>query len=437
MAAENALTEELDKKGDKFGVTQGALVSMEPDGSIRALVGGRNYAQSQFNRAVSAKRQPGSSFKPFVYLTGLEHGLTPDTLREDAPLNIKGWQPENYHRDYQGPVTLTRALSTSLNTVAVRVGLEVGVKNVVKTAHRLGVKSDLQVNPSIALGTSEVTPLEIVSAYAPFANGGVGVQPRIIARVTTAAGKIIYQGEASTLGRVIEPQYVAMMNVMMQETLATGTARKADLPGWQAAGKTGTSQDFRDAWFIGYTSHLVTGVWLGNDDNSPTKKASGSNLPVEIWSRYMTAAHAGVEPVALPSGGWRSDAIALQEIAKPIVKPLDDLIGILNPPAAAPEASEPAAPPPRPRRASSPREQPIAAAPPIDVSPTSSLPAETPRASEPPPARPAPRAKVVRETDDLLPPEDIPNVGAIPETPARRAAPQRDKNIFENLFGGG
>ncbi len=445
MSAENALTAELDLKGEKFGVTQGALVSIEPDGAIRALVGGRDYARSQFNRAVSAKRQPGSSFKPFVYLAGLEHGLTPDTLREDAPLNIKGWQPENYHRDYQGPVTLTRALAMSLNTVAVRVGLEVGAKNVVKTAHRLGVKSDLQVNPSIALGTSEVTPLEIVTAYAPFANGGVGVQPRIISRVTTAAGRALYRDDASSLGRVVEPQYVAMMNAMMQETLATGTARKADLPGWQAAGKTGTSQDFRDAWFIGYTSHLVTGVWLGNDDNSPTKKASGSNMPVEIWSRYMTAAHAGLDPVALPSGAWRSDAIAFQDIARPIVKPLDELIGILNGPAgseATTETPEQAVvPPPKPRRASgdrAPRDQTAAATPTSSPRPPASLVGDnsSPASQSTTAHRPV-HSRVAREAEELLPPEDIPNVGAIPAPATRRGAPTRNRTIFDSLFGGG
>jgi penicillin-binding protein 1A len=304
-AAEKALGEELDKKGQKFGVGQGALVAIDADGAIKALVGGRNYAESQFDRAVAAKRQPGSSFKPFVYLAAMEKGLTPDTVREDGPINVKGWQPENYSREYFGPVTLTKALSLSLNTVAVRLGLEVGPKTVVKVAHRLGITSELQPNASIALGTSEVTPLEMVTAYAPFANGGIGVQPHVITSVRTAQGRQLYQRKGSSNGRVIEPQYVAMMNAMMEETLTTGTARKAELPGWQAAGKTGTSQDWRDAWFIGYTSHLVTGVWLGNDDSSPTKKASGGNLPVDIWSRFMKVAHVGVMPVPLPGAPWR------------------------------------------------------------------------------------------------------------------------------------
>lgn len=303
-AAEHALTSELDAKGERFGVSQGALVALDPDGALRALVGGRNYADSQFNRAVAAKRQPGSAFKPFVYLTALERGLTPDSVRQDAPINVRGWRPEDYSREYLGPVTLTKALSLSLNTVAVRLGLEVGPAAVAKTAHRLGITSDLQANASIALGTSEVTPLELATAYVPFANGGLGVEPYVITRVSTPAGTVLYQRKPSENPRVIEPEYVAMMNTMMQETLLTGTARKAALPGWQAGGKTGTSQDWRDAWFVGYTCHLVAGVWLGNDDNSPTRRASGGSLPVEIWSKFMRVAHEGVPPAPLPSGTW-------------------------------------------------------------------------------------------------------------------------------------
>jgi penicillin-binding protein 1A len=304
--AERALTDALNAKGAKFGVQEGALVATDPSGAIKAMVGGRNYAESQFNRAVAAKRQPGSSFKPFVYLAALEKGLSPDTVREDAPISVKGWSPENYSREYFGPVTLTKALSLSLNTVAVRLGLEVGPKGVVAVAHRLGIASDLEAVPSIALGSSEVTPLEMVSAYAAFANGGIGVQPHVIANVRTAGGKLLYARRNASFGRVIDPQYVAMMNEMMQETLLTGTARKAELPGWQAAGKTGTSQDWRDAWFLGYTSYLVAGVWLGNDDGSPTNKVSGGNLPVEIWSRFMKAAHQGVPVAGLPLGARRS-----------------------------------------------------------------------------------------------------------------------------------
>ncbi|QGM47003.1 transglycosylase domain-containing protein [Methylocystis heyeri] len=393
-AAERALTEELDRKGSKFGVSQGAIVAIDPNGAVKALVGGRDYAESQFNRATAAKRQPGSSFKPFVYLTGLERGMTPDTVREDGPLNVKGWQPENYSHEYFGPVTLTRALSLSLNTVAVRVGLEVGPKAVAHTAHRLGVQSELQPNASLALGTSEVTPLELVTAYAPFANGGIGVQAHVITRVRTADGKQLYARKGSSNGRVIEPQFVAMMNSMMEETLLTGTARKAELPGWQAAGKTGTSQDFRDAWFVGYTSRLVAGVWLGNDDNSPTKKASGGNLPVEIWSRFMTAAHQGATPAALPSGTWRSPA--------PLPEPAqvaDAVLGLFGVSPSAPQrVRQPAAPPP------------------------------------PAGAKPA-----VHGLETLLPPGEIPPPGArrADRKPAQGPADQDNRNFLEKLFGGG
>jgi penicillin-binding protein 1A len=309
--AEAAVIDELAAKSAKFGVTQGALVSMTPQGAVRALVGGRNYAESQYNRATTAKRQPGSAFKPFVYLTAIEQGLTPDTVRQDAPLKLKGWSPENYSREYFGPVTLTQALAMSLNTVAVRVGLEVGPKNVVRTAHRLGISSKLDPNPSIALGTSEVTLLELAGAYAPFANGGSEISPHVIEKIKTAEGKLLYARSPDQFGQVIEPRYVAMMNAMMQETLLSGTARKAEIPGWQAAGKTGTSQDFRDAWFIGYTANLVTGVWLGNDDNSPTKKTTGGGLPVEVWTRFMKTAHQGVAPQPLSTswgGGWMANA---------------------------------------------------------------------------------------------------------------------------------
>jgi penicillin-binding protein 1A len=299
--AEKSLVEELAQKGDKNGVAQGALVAMTPDGAVRAMVGGRNYGESQFNRAVAAKRQPGSAFKAFVYLTALEHGLTPDTVREDKPIKIKGWQPENYGHEYFGPVTLTKALAMSLNTVSVRLTMELTPTAVIRTAHRLGIASKLEPNASIALGTSEVSMLELVGAYAPFANGGFAVMPHVIERISAANGKVLYTRSEQQLGRIIQARYVAMMNSMMQETLTIGTAHKAALPGWPAAGKTGTSQDFRDAWFIGYTAHLVTGVWLGNDDGTPTKKVTGGGLPVEIWSRFMRDSHQGVAVAALPS----------------------------------------------------------------------------------------------------------------------------------------
>lgn len=313
--AETALVEALDAQGGKLNVSQGAIVAMAPDGAIRALVGGRNYGKSQFNRATAARRQPGSAFKPFVYLAAVERGLTPDTIRDDSPVNIKGWQPENYSRDHRGPVTLQTALSLSLNTVAVKLAQEVGVKQVVKVAQRLGINAPMQPNASLALGTSELSPVELTAAYAAFSNGGTGVIPFVIREVKTTQGKLLFKREGASretggreregLGPVISAAPLAMMNGMMRETLLTGTGRKAEIPGWEAAGKTGTTQDFRDAWFVGYTSRLVASVWLGNDDNEPMKRVSGGGLPAEIWGRFMKAAHQGAQPMGLPGGLWQ------------------------------------------------------------------------------------------------------------------------------------
>jgi penicillin-binding protein 1A len=312
---------------------------MTPQGAVRALVGGKNYAESQFNRAVAAKRQPGSAFKPFVYLTALERGLTPDTVRDDKPISVKGWRPENYTKQYFGPVTLTRALANSLNTVSVRLTLEFGPTAVTRTAYRLGISSKLEPNASIALGTSEVTPLELVSAYVPFANGGMAIAPHVIERVRTADGKILYARPKEAIGRIIEPVYVDMMDRMLRETVAAGTARKAEMPGWAPAGKTGTSQDFRDAWFVGFTSHMITGVWIGNDDSSPMHKATGGGLPVDIWSRFMKVAHQGVPVAALPASDFtprplaaRSDVHGLIPQVSSILPPANSAAANLAPP---------------------------------------------------------------------------------------------------------
>jgi penicillin-binding protein 1A len=300
-AAERVLVDELDAKGQKFNVSQGAFVAMQPDGAVKALVGGRNYESSQFNRAIAARRQPGSSFKPFVYLTAVERGYTPDTVLEDGPVNFGGWAPKNYDRKYRGPIAMRDALALSLNTIAVKLNMEVGPKAVVQTAQRLGISSPLQANGSLALGTSEVTPLELVSAYAAFANGGTGVVPYVITQVKTTDGKLVYKRpNAGGLGRVIDPGVVAMMNEMMHNTFVVGTAQKAQIPGWSLAGKTGTTDDYKDAWFVGFSGSLVAGVWLGNDDGTLTKRVTGGNLPTEVWHNFMKIALKDQQPVALP-----------------------------------------------------------------------------------------------------------------------------------------
>ncbi|MEJ0096793.1 MAG: PBP1A family penicillin-binding protein [Bauldia sp.] len=246
-AADKAVSDTLDTDGAKYGVSQGALVAIDPDGAVKALVGGRDYATSPYNRAVNGLRQPGSAFKPFVYLTALEDGLIPETVRVDQPVSIAGWKPQDFSKTYKGPVTLLTALSLSLNTVAAQLTQEVGPAAVAATARRLGITSPLSATPSIALGTSEVSPLELTAAYVPFSNGGRGIIPHVIERITTGDGKVLYQRSGSGPGQVIDPMYVGMMNTMLQATVAAGTATHAQIPGWQVAGKTGTSQDFRDA----------------------------------------------------------------------------------------------------------------------------------------------------------------------------------------------
>jgi len=299
--AERTIRHLIDEQGKHYRVSQGALVSIDGSGAVRAMVGGYDYADSQFDRATEARRQPGSAFKPFVFMAALEAGRTPESVRNDAPVRIGKWTPQNYNGKYYGRVTLAEALARSLNSVAAQLIMEVGPKTVVEVAHRMGIESDLQANASIALGTSEVTPLELTAAYVPFANGGFRPDVHVVERVTTPSGKLLYQHKAGAVPRVASAEVVGMMNAMLAGTIRYGSGKAADF-GWPAAGKTGTTQDSRDAWFIGYTSNLVTGVWFGNDDGRPTK-ATGASLPVQAWRAFMVAAHKGVPVKSLP-GGW-------------------------------------------------------------------------------------------------------------------------------------
>lgn len=336
--AERSIRRLIDESGKKLNVTQGALVSIDDSGAVRAMVGGYDYSTSQFDRASEARRQPGSAFKPFVYMAALEAGRTPDSIRNDAPIKIGKWTPDNYGGKYYGKVTLATALAKSLNSVAAQLTMEVGPDAVVEAAHRMGIQSDLQANTSIALGTSEVTPLELTSAYVPFANGGYKPDIHFIQRITTANGKVLYEGSTGSAPRVIKADIVGMMNSMMTGTVEVGTAKKAAF-NWPSAGKTGTSQNSRDAWFVGYTANLTTGVWFGNDDGSPMKKVTGGALPAQAWHEFMVAAHEGVPVRPLP-GTWKStpsDTIVPDEI------PSADASPPPAPPAAVGQ-SQPAAP---------------------------------------------------------------------------------------------
>jgi penicillin-binding protein 1A len=299
-AAETAIADVLSRFGAKDAVSEGAVVALSPDGAVRAMVGGHDYGQSQFNRATQAQRQPGSAFKPFVYLAGLEAGLRPQDRFVDAPVRVGNWQPRNYTGRYLGEMSLADALAQSVNTVAVQVAQRAGIDNVIAAANRLGVASDLANDASLALGTNEVNLLELTSAYAPFANGGNGVLAYGIVEIRDTAGKLVYRRSGSGPGPVVAPELVGLMNDMLAGVIARGTGRSAALPR-PAAGKTGTTQEYRDAWFIGYTADLVAGVWLGNDDNTPMDKVTGGSLPAFAWRNFMLAATRDLPIRPLPS----------------------------------------------------------------------------------------------------------------------------------------
>jgi len=298
-AAEQAVEASLARDGAKDEASQAALVAMSPDGAVRAMVGGRDYGESQFNRVTQAARQPGSAFKPFVYLAGLEHGLHPDDRFVDGPLHIGTWQPHNFENSYRGEVTMAEALAQSINTVAVQIGQRAGMKNVVAVAHRLGIASDLNPDPSLALGSGEVTLLELTSAYCAFASGGNGAWPYGIAEIHDSSGKLLFRRQGGGPGRVIEPEYVNELNTMLAGVISGGTGRAAQI-GRPAAGKTGTTSDFRDALFVGYAGDLVAGVWFGNDDDSPMNHVTGGTLPARTWHDFMMAALKGKPARPLP-----------------------------------------------------------------------------------------------------------------------------------------
>ncbi|MCX7281662.1 MAG: PBP1A family penicillin-binding protein [Alphaproteobacteria bacterium] len=297
---ERAVASGLDSEGEKYKAHQAALVAMTPDGAVRAMVGGRTYGGSGFNRATDAVRQPGSAFKPFVYLTALEHGHTIDETVNDGPVNIHGWQPTNFEGRFKGQMPLIQAFAESSNSVAAQLTAEVGPREVAHTARRLGIASPLVEVSSLALGTSGVTPLELTGAYAPFANGGTGVAPFGVLRVKTRSGKLLYQRKAMSPGGVMSAQDDMQMTRLMSEVTATGTGKAARLEDRPTAGKTGTTQDFHDAWFVGFTADLVCGVWIGNDDNKPMIKATGGTLPARMFHAFMSEAQRGlpVRPLA-------------------------------------------------------------------------------------------------------------------------------------------
>ena len=294
QAEATAAVQDAVAEGAGAGVTQGAMVALEPDGGVLALVGGADHRLSSFDRATQALRQPGSAFKPFVYAAALEQGLTPDDVRADAPIKVGDWRPQNADGRYAGNVTLADALARSINTVAVRVSQEIGRDKVAELARRFGlINIPPHPAPPIALGAYEVTLLDLTGAYQVFQAGGKKAPPYLIASITNARGDLIYRKNPTPPDTVYDDAKAGQMIAMMQGVIQRGTGRKADI-GRPAAGKTGTSQDYRDAWFVGFTPDVVAGVWLGDDRNRPMQHMAGGDLPAQAWKRFMLAAEDGL-----------------------------------------------------------------------------------------------------------------------------------------------
>jgi penicillin-binding protein 1A len=310
-AAEETVENQLRQFGRDYHATQAATVVADLDGGVRAMVGGRDYGASQFNRAVDAYRQPGSSFKPYVYTTALLNGFKPDSIVRDSPVCIGNWCPQNYGHSYSGPVTLTQAITRSINVIPVKLSILLGQKEkpnapnpakigramIVQVARRFGLKAPLPDTPSLPIGADEVTVLEHAVAYATFPNKGKAVTPHAILEVRTGNGDLVwrYDRDGPKPTQAIPASVAADMAGMMSHVVSEGTARRAALDGIPAAGKTGTTNNYRDAWFVGYTGNYTCAVWFGNDDYSPTNRMTGGSLPAQTWHDIMTAAHQGVE----------------------------------------------------------------------------------------------------------------------------------------------
>jgi len=327
QANASAIVEQfIASRGPALGTSEAAAVVLDRDGALLALVGGRSYAETQFNRAVKAARQPGSAFKPFVYLAALEAGYTPDSVVDDLPLSVGGWAPRNDNGEYLGPMALRTALAKSVNAVAARLTLKVGPARVAQAARRLGIRSPLAKDATLSLGTSEVSLLELTGAYNVLANGGRAAEPYVVRQVRALNGEVLFTRKAPAAAQVIAAAQVTAMNDMLNDALVSGTGKRAVIPLHAAAGKTGTSQGFRDAWFIGYTAYLTTGLWAGNDDGRAMNRVVGGSLPAEIWREIMLGAHASKPPLPLSGAEPATAAYVPQEPVYPQERIADDFI---------------------------------------------------------------------------------------------------------------
>ncbi len=301
-ASQRIINDVLISDGPRYHVTQGASVTMAPDGAVRAIVGGRDYEISQFNRATDAERQTGSAFKPFVYLAALLNGYTPDTRVVDGPVSVGNWSPRNYSDKYAGRVTLTTALAKSYNSIPVKLMIDIGRPAIIETAHRVGIKAVLETWAPMVLGTSAITLLDLTTGYATFAGGGKLADPYAVLEIRRANGDIIYSRASDNPEpprQVVPEEKIAELNSMLNAVVKFGTARRADLGFAPQGGKTGTNQSYRDAWYIGFTANNVTGVWFGNDDFTMMNEVTGGLLPAPTWKSIMLVAEQGKTPMGL------------------------------------------------------------------------------------------------------------------------------------------
>ena len=394
-AAERNVRRILDRDGSR-GVEQAALVALDGDGRVRAMIGGASYADSQFNRAVDARRQAGSAFKPFVYLAAMEAGYTPQTPVVDEPVRIGNWSPRNYSGTFAGPMTLAQAVAQSTNTVAAYVADQIGRDSVARVARRLGVSSRIGLEPAMALGAVEVSPIDMATAFDAFANGGRRVEAYGISRIRTPQGRVIYQRAArdAAAGQAINNPSLYYMNQMLRGVVTSGTARAANISGRDLAGKTGTTSDYKDAWFVGYTGGFVAAVWVGKDDNSAMRGVTGGAAPAAIWKGFMEAAlpRLNVQPIPdgppMPEGWMAPDPIGdlMNSVDDPygdgrVIDPVDPELGMPYDPRG--PGDEPRRPEPEPRPAQTQAEP------------------RAPRA-DPPDQRPEPQPLPERERDPLF-----------------------------------
>lgn len=302
--AENVVENMLRQYGPQYKAKQAATVVMDNDGTVRAMVGGRDYGTSQFNRATDALRQPGSSFKPYVYVAALMHGLKPTSIVVDGPICLGNWCPKNYSGGFSGSMPLTSALMRSINTIAVRLSITVGNGNaragrnkIVAVGKAMGLRTPLPDTPSLPIGASEVTVLDHTGAFASFPNGGMAITPHAALEVRSATGQVIWRADRDGKKpvRVFSLQVASDMNMMLNKAVEEGTGRRTILPGIKSSGKTGTTNAYRDAWFNGYTGNMTAAVWVGNDDYAPTNRMTGGSLPGMIWQQIMAYAHQGLE----------------------------------------------------------------------------------------------------------------------------------------------